>query len=90
MLTDLGVLTFIPLLTVTAVAKIARVAGKGLGLVEKGHKRPDSNPGPQGSPSGEGDKGILDAGWGFEQFKGFGGSKGGPLEGMLKMLQLMV
>jgi len=81
------------LLTVTAVAKIARVAGKGLGLVDKGHKRPNSNPSPQDSLPGlpgEGEKGILDAGWGFEQFKGFGGSKGGPLEGVLKMLQMMV
>lgn len=80
----------------TAVAKIARVAGKGLGFVEKGHKRPtsNSNSSPQASPKtggGEGEKkGILDAGWGFEQFKAFGGSKGGPLEGMLKVLQMLV
>lgn len=80
-----GVLTFLPIMTIAGVVKIARGLGKGLGLVEKGFERP-----PKNDP-GAGDKSIGDEwGWGMNEFKGFGGSKGGPLEGLLKVLQMLV
>jgi hypothetical protein len=78
-----GVLTFIPVMAIAGVVKIARGLGKGLGLVEKGVGRPGK--------FGEVDKGIEgEMGWGLNEFKGFGGSKGGPFEGMLKIMQMLL
>lgn len=81
-----GVLTFVPVMTMAVVVKIARVAGKGLGFVEKGFSRPPM-------VDGAGDKGIgggEEWGWGMDDFKGFGGSKGGPFEGLLKVVQMLM
>ena len=80
-----GVVTFIPVVFIAAVVKVARGLGKGLGLVEKTFGRPGK--------LGEGDKGIgLGSEWegGLDEFKGFGGSKGGPFEGILKMMQMLM
>jgi hypothetical protein len=69
-----GVLTFIPVMTIAGFVKIARVLGNGLGYGRKG--------------KGKGFKGLE--GMGFENFRGFNGTKYGPLEGILKMLQMFV
>jgi hypothetical protein len=80
-----GVLTFVPVMTIAAVVKIARVAGKGLGLVEKGFGRPPK------IGEGAGNRDLGDEwGWGMDEFKGFGGSKGGPFDELLKVLQMLV
>jgi len=73
-----GILTFVPFLTIAGIAKVTRVVGKGFGFIESG--------GFKKSPKKavDGDKGILD------DFSNFGGSKGGPLDGMLKVLQMLV
>jgi hypothetical protein len=80
-----GVLTFVPVMTIAGVVKVARVLGKGLGFIGK--------PGKVGGMGG-GDKGLdglgREWGWGLDEFKGFAGSKGGPFEGMLKVLQMLV
>ncbi|KAG0646583.1 hypothetical protein D0Z07_7547 [Hyphodiscus hymeniophilus] len=79
-----GVLTFIPVMTIAGVVKIARGLGKGLGFIEKGVGRPPR--------SGKGEKGVGgegEWGWGLDEFKSFGGSKGGPLDGVMKIAQML-
>lgn len=79
-----GILTFVPVMTIAGVVKVARVLGKGLGLVQKSSR-------PGAGELSTGDKGLGgEWGWGMDDFKGFGGSKGGPLEGMLKVFQMLV
>jgi hypothetical protein len=80
-----GVLTFIPVMTIAVVVKITKGLGRGLGLVEKGFGRPGK--------LGAEDKGIAEEskwGWGLDEFKGFGGGKGGPFEGLMKIMQRLV
>ncbi|KAK0130241.1 hypothetical protein ONS96_000764 [Cadophora gregata f. sp. sojae] len=71
-----GFLTFIPVL---AGAGIVRAA-KGLKIREMLKRM-----GAGQTKKGEAEK---DWAWGMDQFVGFGGSKGGPLEGILKILQM--
>lgn len=77
-----GVLTFVPVMTMAIVVKIGRTLGKGFGLVGKGYGKPGEIGGEVGS------KGLE--GWGLDELKGFGGSKGGPFEGLLKIMQMLV
>ena len=83
-----GVLTFVPVMTIAGVVKIAQGMGKGLGLVDKGFGKPGS----LGGAGGGGDKGLGGGkrGWGLEECKGFGGSKGGPFQGLLKIAHMLV
>lgn len=83
-----GVLTFVPVLTIAGVVKIAKGLGKGLGLVGKDL----GGSGKLGGEGGIGDKGLRGGewGWGLDEFKGFGGTKGGPFEGLMKIMQMLV
>jgi len=62
--------------------KMVRGVGKMVGLVEKG--------------DGVGEKmrkkfgGKGEWGYGLDDFKGFAGSKGGPLDGILKIIHMLV
>ena len=80
-----GVLTFVPVMTIAGVVKIARGMGKGLGFIGKLGKAGGMRGGDK-RPEGLG----RGWGWGLDEFKGFAGSKGGPFEGMLKVLQMLV
>jgi hypothetical protein len=77
-----GFLTFIPIVAGAGIVKMARGVGKMVGLVEKG--------------DGVGEKmrkklgGKGEWGYGLDDFKGFAGSKGGPLEGVLKLIHMLV
>ncbi|KAH7324106.1 hypothetical protein BKA65DRAFT_80403 [Rhexocercosporidium sp. MPI-PUGE-AT-0058] len=73
-----GLLTFIPVL---AGAGMVRVV-KGLGIGDM-FKKMGAGQMKKGEAKEEWD-------WGMDQFAGFGGSKGGPLEGILKILQMGV
>ena len=71
-----GLLTFIPVLAGAGMVRAVRSLGIGAMLKKMG--------------AGQTKKGEAERewGWGMDQFVGFGGSKGGPLEGMLKILQM--
>lgn len=89
-----GLLTFLPVMTIAAIAKVLRGIGKGLGLVEKGVGRPKPDRG--GSSRGVKGEGKRNVRWneeedGEEGGWGWGlGSKGGPLQGMMKVMQMLV
>ncbi|KAG4426123.1 hypothetical protein IFR04_000830 [Cadophora malorum] len=71
-----GLLTFIPVLAGAGMVRAVKSLGIGDMLKKMG--------------AGQTKKGEAERewGWGMDQFVGFGGSKGGPLEGMLKILQM--
>jgi hypothetical protein len=77
-----GLLTFVPIVAGAGIVKMVRGVGKMVGLVEKG--------------DGAGEKmrkklgGKGEWGYGLDDFKGFAGSKGGPLEGVLKIIHMLV
>jgi hypothetical protein len=86
------VLTFLPLIAITSLVKVARVIGKGLGVVDSGGWKKSLRKGSGDFKKGgeEGDRRLDDSKGVFEALSGFGGSKGGPLEGFLKILQMLV
>ena len=100
----MGLLTFLPVMTIAGIAKVVRGIGKGLGIVEKGVGRPKSDrSGSSRGVNGEGKKNVRwegesegeeeEGGGGegpLDAFRGFGGSKGGPVDGILKIVQLLV
>jgi hypothetical protein len=71
-----GLLTFVPVMAVALIWKIAKGLGRGMGLTDKGYARP-ANIG--GRTSGMG--GALG--------KALGGGKGGGFGGLLKMMQML-
>jgi len=97
----MGILTFLPVMTLAAIAKIVRGVGKGLGFIEQGHKREKLQRGGSARDvRGEGNVNVRSVQEGkagdqdgvFGMFKGFGNSKksGGVGEGWLKVLQMLV
>jgi hypothetical protein len=86
----------VPVLTIAGIAKVVRGIGKMTGFVEKGHPKPLRTQSSR-NVDGEAKRNVRwqeeeeeEEGWGFDAFKGFGGSKGGPFEGVLKIFQLLV
>ncbi|KAG9244727.1 hypothetical protein BJ878DRAFT_504939 [Calycina marina] len=78
-----GILTFFPVMTLAGIIKIGKMLGKGMGLI----KKTKGGGGMERRLSDERTKGY---GYGLDEFTRFNGSKGGPLKGMLKMLQMLV
>jgi hypothetical protein len=70
-----GLLTFIPIVAGAGIVKMVGLVEKGDGVGEKMRKK-------------LGGKGEW--GYGLDDFKGFAGSKGGPLEGVLKIIHMLV
>lgn len=75
-------LSFIPVLAGAGLVRTANNLGIGEGI-RKMFKSIGAGQTKKGQAAGEWD-------WGMDQFAGFGGSKGGPLEGILKILQMGV
>ena len=75
-------MTFFPVMTVAGVVKIGRMVGKGMGFVQKQALVNERKKGIGGNTRGYG--------YGLDNFVDFNGSKGGPLDGMLKMLQMLM
>ncbi|KAL2062577.1 hypothetical protein VTL71DRAFT_5649 [Oculimacula yallundae] len=71
-----GLLTFIPVLAGAGVVRVVKSLGIGNMFKKMGAGQ---------TKKGEAKK---EWGWGMDQFASFGGSKGGPLEGILKILQM--
>ena len=94
-----GLLTFVPVVAIAAVAKLVKGVGKMTGLVEKGHPKPVRTQSSR-NVDGEAKRNVRwqedekeEGGggrWGLDEFKGFAGSKGGPFEGIMKMLHMLV
>ena len=90
-----GLLTFLPVL---AGAGIARIFGTSLGAIGKkfGKKLGEGKLGVESllekkrKIASEAHKGNKKWGWGLDDFVGFNGSKGGPLDGILKIVQMWV
>ncbi|TVY33576.1 hypothetical protein LCER1_G008982, partial [Lachnellula cervina] len=90
-----GLAAFVPLVAVAGFAKavhgIVALGGELLGRRADEHE--DGKAGDVDEEEEEGkekEKPKKVYGWGMDHFVGFGGSKGGPLEGMLKILQMLV
>jgi len=70
-------------MTVAGVMKIGRMVGKGMGFVQK-----------QSNIVNETRKGVRGSkdeyGFGLDKFVDFNGTKGGPVDGMLKVLQMLM
>jgi len=68
-------------MTLAGLVKLGRMIGKGMGLVQKQSRLAEQKR-----------KGVDDEGYGYglDSFADFGGSKGGPVNGMLKMLQMLM
>lgn len=80
-------LTFIPVVAGAGLVKMA----KGLGVGKKMGKMIRSLGGNGMGSKRKGGEGVAkEWGWGMDEFVGFGGTKGGPLEGILKMMQMGV
>lgn len=81
-----GLVTFIPVLTVAGIMRLVRGGKK-----KQSTARKFSGAGLAGkleeALTGKDGKG---AGLGFDEFRGFGGTKAGAVEGVLKTLQLLV
>lgn len=71
-----GLLTFIPVLAGAGVVRAVKSLGVGYMFKKMG-----------GGQTKKGDA-KKEWGWGMDEFAGFGCSKGGPLEGILKILQM--
>jgi hypothetical protein len=89
-----GLVTFVPIVGLTAVYKIF----KGLGKVFGGGKDGAGGRSPlTGATKGLGGgggwiKGVEEkmAGVGFGEFKGFGGTKSGPIDGVMKVVHMLM
>jgi hypothetical protein len=95
----MGLLTFVPVMTIAGIAKMVRVVGQGMGWIEKGHKRPKPERGGSSRlVDGEGKRNVRfhgdeDEGEGIlNRFTGVGGAskKSGPVEGVLKIAQMLL
>jgi len=82
-----GFLTFLPVMAGVGVVKLAKTLGRGLGILEKGYGRTKLD---KGIGKGAGKEAERVWGWGLDEFKGFGGSKAGPLDGIIKIVQMLV
>ncbi|TVY44110.1 hypothetical protein LSUB1_G001901, partial [Lachnellula subtilissima] len=86
-----GLAAFVPLVAAAGFAKavhgIIALGGELLGRETDEHEG-----GKEGNDEDEKgkEKPKKVYGWGLDHFVGFGGSKGGPMEGMLKILQMLV
>ncbi|KAH8591139.1 hypothetical protein B0O99DRAFT_690963 [Bisporella sp. PMI_857] len=81
-----GFLTFLPVLTLAGAVKLGRVLGKGMGLISKTQQGVGG-----GKEKGKGkDKKGREWGYGLEKFVSFNGTKGGPMDGVLKILQMLM
>jgi len=70
-------------MTLAGVIKVGRIVGKGMGLVQKHSKFvSETRNGIDGKKKGYG--------YGLDDFVDFNGSKGGPLDGILKTLQMLM
>ena len=84
-----GIAAFVPLLAVAGFAKAVHgIVALGSELLSGGLDEHESGKGEEEEEEGKKEKKIY--GWGMDHFVGFGGSKGGPVEGMLKILQMLV
>jgi hypothetical protein len=73
-----GLITFVPVLGAASWVKMSKGPGKFIGGENTGTYR------FIGKSSG----GERIWGWGLDEFVGFNGSRGGPLDGMLKVFQM--
>jgi hypothetical protein len=87
-----GIATFVPLVAVAGFAKavhgIVRLGSELLGSMD-GHEDKKGKKG-EADEEEEEKKERKVYGWGMDHFVGFGGSKGGPVDGMMKILQMLV
>lgn len=86
-----GLLTFVPVLALAGVTRMAKDIGKFLGKgkinVDNVVKQSRKSGASARKMKSEGKKGK---GWGLDAFVDFNGSKGGPMDGILKILQMWV
>ncbi|TVY44227.1 hypothetical protein LOCC1_G004429 [Lachnellula occidentalis] len=93
-----GLAAFVPLVAVAGVAKavhgLVAIGGELLGRKMDEHE--GGKAGDEEEEDGKEERGEEKEkpkkvyGWGLDHFVGFGGSKGGPMEGMLKILQMFM
>lgn len=87
-----GIAAFVPLLAVAGFAKAVHgVVALGSELLSGFEEDGMKNSGGKDGEDEEGkEKKKRTYGWGMDKFTGFGGSKGGPVEGLMKIMQMLV
>lgn len=90
-----GIATFVPLVALAGFAKavhgVVRLGSELLSSIDEdriGGK--DNGKDDDEDEEGKKEKEKKVYGWGMDHFVGFGGSKGGPVDGMMKILQMLV
>ncbi len=88
-----GLLTFLPVLAGVGVAKFVKVISElGKDIMEGmgGGPFPDRKAAKEKLAKGGKMRKEIEKewGWGLDEFKGFAGSKGHPLDGILRVLQM--
>jgi hypothetical protein len=84
-----GLLTFVPVMAFAGMTRMWIGLGKMLGKGKTGADRLVRDSRKSGERSAKARKaGKRSWGYGLDNFVGFNGSKGGPLDGVLKLLQM--